>query len=250
MILSGLLAARPGTAAYHADAVHFDGATWLSTVALTATDNLDFSFAVWVNVNNTNPFSIIYVSDPEGQYTNSFYAHVADDDTYFNIGFWNGDYNQIHAESNVPAYGVGWKFYIGIGQNNTLIKLYCGDVDVTSEIGQDGASVSNSVNGLAFYVGCDLQDGDQFTGDMALPWIAPGVSLLDGGGDIPLATRRKFINGSGKPVYLGANGELPTGVAPAVFLSGNAASFGTNQGTGGSFVTTGTLTNASTSPSD
>src|SRR4051812_21451076 len=37
---------------------------------------------------------------------------------------------------------------------------------------------------------------------------------------------------------------------PAVFLSGDASTFSTNKGTGGTFTTTGTLTNAATSPSD
>jgi hypothetical protein len=79
---------------------------------------------------------------------------------------------------------------------------------------------------------------------MADLWIAPGISLLDGSGDIPLATRRKFIDALGKPVFLGANGELATGTAPAVFLSGDASTFATNLGTGGAFATTGTLTDA------
>ncbi len=81
-------------------------------------------------------------------------------------------------------------------------------------------------------------------GDMADVWVAPGVSLLDGAGLIPEATRRLFISATGKPVD-------PSGFpASAMLFSGNAASFGTNQGTGGAFTTTGTLTNSSSSPSD
>lgn len=57
----------------------------------------------------------------------------------------------------------------------------------------------------------------------------------------------KFISG-GKPV------DPATAVAafgtPAVLFSGNASTFGTNQGSGGSFTLTGSLTNASSSPSD
>lgn len=57
----------------------------------------------------------------------------------------------------------------------------------------------------------------------------------------------KFISG-GKPV------DPATAVAafgtPAVLFSGNSSTFGTNQGSGGTFTLTGSLTDASTSPSD
>jgi hypothetical protein len=55
---------------------------------------------------------------------------------------------------------------------------------------------------------------------------------------------------NGKPVNLGTNGQTPTGTIPAMFFSGDASGFPTNQGTGGAFTLTGSLTNASTSPSD
>jgi len=64
------------------------------------------------------------------------------------------------------------------------------------------------------------------------------------------ANRRKFIDAIGKPVFLGSDGSLPTGVAPAMFFSGDSTAFATNRGTGGPFTLTGSLTNASTSPSD
>lgn len=69
-----------------------------------------------------------------------------------------------------------------------------------------------------------------------------------------ISNRRKFISSNGKPVYLGADGSLPTGVAPLIYQhldNGEAvANFATNRGTGGNFTITGTLDTASTSPSD
>lgn len=62
------------------------------------------------------------------------------------------------------------------------------------------------------------------------------------------ANRRLFIDASGKPV--------DPAVATAalgqqtVLMSGDKDTFGINQGSGGSFDSTGTLTNATTSPSD
>jgi hypothetical protein len=54
------------------------------------------------------------------------------------------------------------------------------------------------------------------------------------------ANRRKFIDESGKPVDVGADGSGPTGTAPVIFLKGSP--FATNRGTGGGFTTTGALT--------
>lgn len=68
------------------------------------------------------------------------------------------------------------------------------------------------------------------------------------------ANRRKFISGSGKPVDLGSDGSLPTGSSPRVFLSlrdeETPSDFDTNKGTGGDYVSSSTLTEAATSPSD
>lgn len=69
------------------------------------------------------------------------------------------------------------------------------------------------------------------------------------------SNRRKFIDTFLKPVDLGNNGELVTGITPIMFLTGNAATFLSNVGSGGMFVTggsvtTGVLTDCGSSPSD
>lgn len=63
------------------------------------------------------------------------------------------------------------------------------------------------------------------------------------------ANRRKFITAGLKPVDLGSDGSTPTGSAPIIFFSGATASWNTNKGSGGGFTLTGTLTDASDSPS-
>ena len=65
------------------------------------------------------------------------------------------------------------------------------------------------------------------------------------------ANRRKFYSASGGAVSLGANGSLPFGTEPPVFLSsdGNAVTFAANNGDGGAFVVTGgSLVNSATNP--
>lgn len=82
--------------------------------------------------------------------------------------------------------------------------------------------------------------------DMADLWIDVGMAI-----DFSVqANRRRFINATLKPVDLGTNGELPTGSRPTFFFSGDAGKFAVNKGTGGPFVVTGSLTNASSSPDD
>ena len=69
--------------------------------------------------------------------------------------------------------------------------------------------------------------------------------------DITIASNRdKFRDGSGKPVSLGSDGSLPTGTAPIIYFNGDSTNFQTNQGTGGAYSVTGSLTDCSTSPTD
>lgn len=58
--------------------------------------------------------------------------------------------------------------------------------------------------------------------------------------------RLKFWNSG--PVNLGANGELPTGSSPIIFLNNPYTTFQTNLGTGGNFTVTGTLGDGGTEP--
>lgn len=60
--------------------------------------------------------------------------------------------------------------------------------------------------------------------------------------------RAKFIDSNGYPVSLGADGSTPTGAQPILYLSQPAASFQTNEGSGGNFTVTGSITNATSTP--
>ncbi len=92
---------------------------------------------------------------------------------------------------------------------------------------------------------------NRYNGALAELYFAPGQYL-----DFSVeANRRKFIS-AGRPVPLGDDGALPTGVAPLVFehLDDDelADHFANNRGTGGDFTVIGSpgLTTASTSPAD
>ena len=123
-------------------------------------------------------------------------------------------------------------------------KFYVDDVDASDFFFDLGLAFQNTYNGLGFFIGSANSLVNFFRGDMADLWMAPGVSILDGSGDIPESTRRKFISSAGKPVN-------PAGWpdAPMKFY-GDSSSFPVNKGTGGDFTVTGAFTDASTSPSD
>ena len=64
------------------------------------------------------------------------------------------------------------------------------------------------------------------------------------------ANRRKFISATGSPVSLGADGSLPTGNQPDIYMSGQAANWnaGKNFGSAGDFTVTGAVTDCATIP--
>ncbi len=53
------------------------------------------------------------------------------------------------------------------------------------------------------------------------------------------ANRRLFIDAAGDPVPLGADGSLPTGTAPIVYMRERVSNAGINSGTGGDFTING-----------
>jgi len=66
--------------------------------------------------------------------------------------------------------------------------------------------------------------------------------------DLSIAANREKFRLSGKPVYLGAAGELPLGVQPLGYWPGGDPA--NNLGTGGTLTVTGSLTACSSSPTD
>ena len=60
--------------------------------------------------------------------------------------------------------------------------------------------------------------------------------------------RRKFISADGKPVYLGANGQIPTGSQPQFFHTGPTATWHTNRGSVSGGTETGALSDAPSNP--
>src|SRR5882672_10542 len=255
---------RKKATGYHAKAVHFDGATFLSTPALSCVDGPAFSAVLWSKSSSPgvidNPGvgceKMFWSSDPLGNYVNWSAAYEdingaggGTDNAFFTL---DGNTGIIEPHSHF-TFDV-WGCYIlsvetNFSTGNKKYKVYFGDTDVTWYIDADGPSSDVFFNGLSFYVGTDTYSNPPFTyanhlpdgrshtflGDMADFRIFPGISLLNGSGDISLATRRLFIDANGKPVDP-AVATSALGTLGAVLLSGDHTAFPVNQGTGGSFT--------------
>lgn len=86
-----------------------------------------------------------------------------------------------------------------------------------------------------------LQDGlEKLNGTLAEFWLD----------DVLLDNPGKFRGGTGKPLFLGNNGDIPTGNQPAIYLSGNgsgSAWLTDSSGRGNTYTATGTI-NSGTPP--
>lgn len=125
---------------------------------------------------------------------------------------------------------------------NGLRHLYVDDI---SDAATSTSSSTNTLDYTAgnWWVGSENSGSSKFDGDLAEIWF--NTSYLDLS---VTANRRKFITANGKPAYLGKNGTKPTGSIPLLYLSGKAAAFATNKGSGGGMTVTGSLTDAATRP--
>lgn len=252
LILPGYLAgAQKHGSAYVPGAVHFDGNTFLSTTSLVTVSSPLWSVSFWFNGTDVGNFPYLFIGDPTGPENVPALAFSDSSRFDFNIGPLPQDDSNFWEGTTSSSWNDGaWHnviFSIDATMPPRKYSLYVDDLKMSSwfSVSDPGSDLFNiGANGLPFQIGYD--NFNFFTGDVSDFRIFYGVSLLDGSGDIPILTRRLFIDGSGKPVNPSvATASLGTGT---ILFSGNASSFGTNQGTGGTFTATGALTNASTHP--
>lgn len=244
-----LQAFSPLFTTYVAGAVHFDGVTFLRNLSLQSLDSPYYSFSFWVRwAATTTGSNMLFAHDVGGLFRPvgavgqtaspseffSFFSNLAGTATY-----------EVH--SGVQITSGQWHHVIGAIDTSgaKAARIYLDDVSSTVIAANTGGGFSNVTNGKNCYVGADL-GGDRQIADFADIRLAPGQNWMVNG-DIPLETRRLFIDENKQPV----NPAIATSVMglPSVLFSGDAASFGTNKGWGGAFTTTGTLTNAATGPS-
>lgn len=232
------------TFGYFANAVTFDGANDYLTRGGDLTGNADGKvgiFSCWMKANGGDG-TIRSIAGGAGGVPE--FRHHSDNKFHLDL-YTSGLSNILRMTSSAFLAGSGWKHLLASWDLAAgATHLYVNDVS-------DKALVTGPTNNTINYTRTDhlvgARDGgsNKINADLADLYINHAAYL-----DLSVeANRRKFISATGKPVYLGASGQGPTGSSPLVFLSGPTASWETNRGTGGGFTESGALTDATTSPS-
>lgn len=233
---------------YIVNAVEFDGSTaYLSknSTIYNATSQVG-AMSVWLRLDSGGGnYPIIHAS--------GYFDYDLSISYYFGrIQFWVYalEGTRLVVLSNTVTLPTGW-FNLLVSWDMTAdvshrVQFYINDADA---FGFEQQPLFGSFTLPAmptWHVGKTSWGADKLNGGMSELWMALGTKI-DFSDE---ASRRKFISASGKPVYLGDNGELPTGSAPALYLNNPYTGFGTNKGAGGNFTVNGTLSASPTSPSD
>lgn len=232
------------------DAADFDGTNdYMSRGALTGAVNSKTGiFSAWLRIDGGDgTFRLLL--DGVGA-INTFHVELTAGNNIQLVGF-SATPTQVLTFTSAGTYlaGATWLHILASWDLATGVSaLYINSV-FDSVGGTTDAAIAYTAP-TTWYVGRYNSPSYLLNGCLAEVYFAPDQYL-----DFSVAAnRQKFISASGKPVHLGTNGSLPTGTAPIVYLhldNGEAvANFAINRGTGGNFTINGTLTTASSSPSD
>lgn len=230
---------------YYANAVEFDGVNdYLSRSGLvsSATSSTG-SLSIWLYLDADSEASGYY---PVISGTSAFdvvQAYFYEDTTWtLEIDIYGVD-GVILAFQDGFTLSTGWVNVLFSWDTNhdagdKIINYYINDSAAPSPYIQDLSPAFTvdyaEISTWAVATDAGSEGSSLYNGSMAEIWLDP--SYIDFSVE---ANRRKFIDASGKPVSLGADGSLPTGSAPAVYLKDPAATFGNNSGAGGNFTING-----------
>lgn len=233
-----------------------DEASYESVSTLSTTDSPFILASLWYRNPRapTSPMGYAFTS-----ITGYYYLHLYLDHTEVEYFDSSGLLNYLARIDTAPPIDTNWHHFIWASDTNHSAhsKITTASLDGVAQTVLEGTDNSSAFD-VAWtiepaYVGLNASSSSKRGKlDMADVWIGMGQYA-----DASSATVvNKFRDpGTGKPISLGANGELPTGTSPTIFFKGDTSTFANpNLGTGGSFnqeiTAGGTITNASTSPSD
>lgn len=241
------------SAAYHAKAVHFARGVGLTQEPITVTDSALFTYSGWLR--SPGPLTgegvtFLFTTDENtnagtnwaiGYNFNRDVGGFASLDN-LNNGFLFYDTGDVDLITPLIWHHVFWAEDTNHDAGLKIKFLYVDGINALdpSQTTDTSPAFITPWNGLDFYMP-DNRSPSRLTLDFAdvQMWVG---QMID-----PTTNISKFISG-GKPVNPSV---AATAFGTQTFLfSGDHTTFPTNQGTGGAFTLTGTLTDASTSPSD
>ena len=225
---------------YEPNAVTFDGANdYVEMDGSTLTPSTRLTFSFWVNMNDLSTF--YRAINDNGDRTQIF---INDDDTVAVF---------VRDASNSQVFGCQtavtplddttdwhhWMFSMDSATGD--FHYYIDGVDVTP-----GWCSFNSTNAYAPEMELRFAGdhyGNFMAADVADLWFDVGTYI-----DFSNAANRELFYNAGEAVYLGADGSLPTGSAPDIFLSGETVTWHVNKGSAGGMTEIGALTTAPDAP--
>jgi hypothetical protein len=237
--LYGFGAARGG---FPIQAITFNGSAYLTNSTDTLTDSTSGIASVWVRLAASDESQYAGILGCRGTETFDIYSNPSGTMTWA----LKSTGGTSKAVQNGPFRSADGWLHMLMAWDASNLRVYVNGVSQGS-VATSGLTFDNTTG--SFGVGSTpAGGGHSLYGDLAEVFVHTGATL-----DITdAANQAKFRSASGKPVDLGADGSLPLGVQPKIYLSsrpGDAASaFGTNLGSGGNFTMTGTLAIASTPP--
>lgn len=237
------------SAAYSANAVHFDGTNDYLTRGADLTgvsDGKSGLISFWINLTGGNATNMAVLINTAALGT-GFYIVRTSGNVFQFVGRNTTDTAFYLTMSTSAAYTTasGWVHVLATWDlAATTGQIYVNDA---SDLAGGGTFTNNTVDYTrgGFAVGAETDGGSKLNADLA-DFYAYFNQTLD------LSTtsnRRKFIDASGKPVDLGSTGQTPLGTNPDIFLKNPTATWHTNVGDGGGFTENGALTDAASSPS-
>jgi len=242
LLRPSLLAARPaaggGGGGYVAKAVHFDGATWLRNASLTATNSSQCTWSGWAKGTIDTATKYMFDFDPAGFEFGPTFSNA----NFFQ--FWpatDGATDIEFTSDGLVWIDDKWNHIFGYVDTNhpageKIIAIFFNGVQITGTIADTADAFVIPFANVVALPDTTEDRPVEFAGDMCDWWVGPGVLETD------ITVFRDPV--TGKP-------KNPSGFpSGAILFSGDATGFPVNQGTGGAFTLTGTLTNATTSPSD
>lgn len=236
-----------GLAPYPVGAVNFDGTNDYGAALLASiSDSKSGIVSVW-NKAGTTGGNNFFIYTNTGGYVNIYKNNV---DKYI-IEAYNAAASQILLLTSNTAYTANWRHIAASWDLAAgLAHLY---IDGADDEGAGTVKTNDTIDytRASHSVGATVLGASLYNGDMAELYFAAGQYA-----DITVpATLQKWRRSNGTPANLGTDGSTPTGTAPtALWRCAAGAAAGTFytdvSGNGNTLTEVGTLTTATTSPSD
>ena len=229
-----------------AKAVSFDGTNdyLRRTAALSGvSDGPSGTISMWVRITGNDTQTLQYIFDQGALFRFYRYGNAVTPTSWRKkLGITlqaSGPASRISYISGLELNLNVWNHVLISWNTANSIEVYFNDVLDSSPV-LYSVTAGNINYDFAMVIGATTGLVSKLAADTAEIWMDLTTKI-----DFTVeANRRKFITGSGRPARLGANGELPTGSSPTIYLKGPASDWGTNYGTGGNFTVTGAFTDA------